>query len=170
MEGVDGEAEFLTEAAEVGDVGFGVVAEAEGFAFVDFYGVECVGQDRLGEVVGGPEAEVGVEGKDEDEVEAGGGEEGQLFGEWGDEGKAWAVVKDVGGVGVEGDGGGADRFPGCGAEFFGAGDDRGDDGAVAAVDAVEVADGDDGGAGEGFEFSEGAGYLQSFRIQGSDVG
>ena len=50
-------------------------------------------------------------------------------------------VEDVSGVGIEGDGYGF-----C-VEGAGAVEDRGDDGAVAAVDAVEVADGDDGGGG-----------------------
>ena len=43
----------------------GVVAEAEVFAFVDFDGVERVAEDCVGELAGGPVAELVGEGKDE---------------------------------------------------------------------------------------------------------
>ena len=69
-------------------------------------------------------------------------------------------MEDVGRVGVEGDGGGTD------AQFLGAGDDGGDDRAMATVDAVEVADGNDGGSGKRFEFGERAGYEQGFKSRG----
>ncbi len=126
----------------------GVVAEAEVFSLVDLGDVEGVAEDGLGEVVGGGVAEGVGEGEDEGGVEAGGGEEFELAGEWGDEGEGLSGAEDVGGVGVEGDGEGA------AAEEARAGDDLGDDGLVAEVDAVEVADGGDGGGLWGRDFCE----------------
>ena len=108
-------------------------------------------------------AKIVGEGQDEDEVEASGGEKVELFGDGGDEGEAGIGAKDVGGVGVEGD------SDGTGVQGFRAVEDGGDDHAVAAVDAVEVANGDDGGAGEGREFGDGAGDLQALEVLRGDV-
>jgi hypothetical protein len=104
--GVDGDAEVegAAEFGEGGDVGLGVVAEAEVFALVDLGDVEGVAQDGLREVVGGGVAESFGEGQDEGGVEAGGGEEFELAWERGDEGEGLRGAEDAGGVGVEGDG------------------------------------------------------------------
>ena len=72
----------------------------------------------------------------------------RVFGEWGDEGEGGFGAEDAGGVGIEGDGEGL-----C-AEGAGAGDDLGDDPLVAAMHAVEVADGGDGGAEVGGDLGE----------------
>ncbi len=69
-------------------------------------------------------------------------------GERGDEGEAGFGAEDARGVGIEGDG------EGVGAEGAGAGDDLGDDPLVAAMHAVEVADGGDGGAEVGGDVGE----------------
>ena len=92
--------------------------------------------------------EFGGEGQDEQGVDAGGGEELEFFGEWGDERLARLGAEDPRGMRVEGDG------DGPGAEGAGAGDDLGDDPLVAAMDAVEVADGGDGGAEAGRDLRE----------------
>lgn len=151
--GADGEAEVLAKLGEAGDVGFGLMTEAESFAFVDFDGMEGVAQDGLGEVAGRPTAEVVGEGKDEDEVETGSGEELQLFSQRRDERKARGGVEDVRGVGIEGDG------YGLGVEGEGALQHGLDDHTVATVNAVKVADGDDRAAGVRAEFDERTGNL-----------
>ncbi len=94
------------------------------------------------------ESSVG-EGKDEDGVDAGGFEEFELLRMRGVmSGQAGVGAEDSRGMGIEGDGDGGL------VEFAGAGDDLGDDPLVAAMDAVEVADGGDGGAEVGGEIGE----------------
>ena len=93
------------------------------------------------------------EWQDEDGVEAGRGEQIEFFGERGDEGKGGFGAQDAGGMGFEGDG---DGF--C-AESAGTGDDLFDDRKVTAMDAIEVADGGDGGAEVRPGFGEMAKYL-----------
>ena len=73
--GADGEVQVAAEGSKVADVGLGIVAEAEGLAFVDFSGLEGGGKDTLCKIVGGPLAERVVEGEDEGEVDSGLGEE-----------------------------------------------------------------------------------------------
>ena len=53
----DGEAEFAAERGEAVDVGFGAVAEAEIFAFVDFDRVEASWRMLRGELAGGASGE-----------------------------------------------------------------------------------------------------------------
>ena len=84
----DGEAEFAAEGFEAVDACFGLVAEAEVFAFVQLGDVEGLLEDVGGEVARGGAGELGGEGQDEEGVDAGGGEEFELFGERGDEGLA----------------------------------------------------------------------------------
>src|ERR1700722_14208386 len=124
------------------------MAEAEGLAFVHFDGVEAVVQDGLCELSGAPETEL-VKRKDDDEVEAGFREESELMRERRDEREALGGEEDVGGMGVEGDG---NRPNAKRASTIKHG---GEDHAMAAVYAVEVADGDNrGGAGESIEIVE----------------
>ena len=124
------------------------MAEAEVFAFVDLGGVDGVAEDGGGEIARGHVAEGFGEGEDEGGVEASGGEEFELAGEWGEERVRVVRAEDSGGVGVEGDG------QGLAGEGAGAGDDFGDDGAMAEVDAVEVADSGDDRGGRGGEIGE----------------
>ena len=154
--GLDGEAEFLAEDFEAVDAGFSLVAEAEVFALVDLADAAAFAEDLLGELAGGEAGEFGCEGEQEGGVDAGLGEEVEFLGGGGDEGVGGVGAEDADGVGVEGDGEG---FEGLSLlrKRAGAGEDLVDDPAVAAVDAVEVADGGDDGAegggdcGEGFE-------------------
>ena len=133
---MDGEVEVVAEEGQIVDAGLGVVAEAEGFSFVHFDGVETIAQDGFSKLRGAPETKL-VEREDDDEVNAGLSEECELLCERRDERKMAVRKKDVCGMRVEGDGDGA------GASLACAGDNFGDDGLVAAVDPVEVADGDD---------------------------
>ncbi len=154
--GADGEVEVAAEVGEAIDICRCGVAEAEVFAFVNFDGVEGVAEVVGGEGAGRLGGEIGREWDDKGGVEAGGGEELELLREWGDEADGDFGAEDADGVGVEGDGDGLYVLSGRDAEFAGAGDDVVDDEAVAAVHAVEVADGEDGGGGVGGEVVEGA--------------
>jgi len=134
------ESKFAAEGFEVVDVAFGVMAEAEVFSLVEFDDVEAALEDFGGKVAGGHPGEVFGEGKDDDGVEAGGGKEIEFFGERGDEGEGGFGAKDVGGVWFEGN-----RYR-WDAKFAGACDDLFDDPLMAAMHAIEVADGGYGGA------------------------
>ena len=126
---------------------------------MDLDRAERVAKDLLRELAGGEGAEILGKGEDEGEVNAGFGEELKFARERGDEwgaGGAFASVEHVGGVGVEGD------YDGAGVQDLGPGSDLRDDGLVADVDAVKVADRDNGGlvgAGQGGELGEGVGDL-----------
>jgi hypothetical protein len=91
--------------------------------------------------------ELGGGGKDEDLVGPGLVEEANLDVARGEAEGGGLGLEDDGGVGVEGDG---DDGASC-AALAGCGDE----GAVAPVNAVEVADGDGGPGGAGGERSEG---------------
>ena len=156
----DGEAEFGAEGGEGVDAAFGLVAEAEVFAFVELGDVEGLLEDFGGEGAGGGAGELGGEGEDEDGIDAGGGEELDLAMQGGDEGLGGFGAEDAYGVGVEGDGDGTD------AERAGSGDYFGDDPAVAGVDAIEVADGGYGGAEGGGDFGEGVEDFHSGDLEG----
>jgi len=157
---VDSKSEIFPQAFEAGNVCLSIVAEAEGLAFVDLESVQAIGEDALCELLGAPEAEVGVEGKNEREVEASLGEESEFFGQRGDEREPGTIVQDVGRVRIKSDcyGPCVDRF--CPV------DDRGDHHAVTAVYAVKIADCDDRWRDAGGEFGNGASDLQGFSIQG----
>ncbi len=101
--------------------------------------------ETRGELLAGS-AELAV--ADERGVDAGGGEETKLFGQRRDQGESELRAQDAGRVGIEGDGERAD------AERLGASDDFGDHPAVAAMDAVEVADGGHDGAERGGKLGE----------------
>lgn len=75
----DFEVQLMTKSFEAFDVGFGLVTEAEVFAFVKLGDVEGLLEDFGGEGAGGLAREVGGEGKDEESVEAGGFEERELL-------------------------------------------------------------------------------------------
>ena len=97
----------------------------------------------LDEVLGFDLGQLRGEGDGGHGVEAGGEEVVEAILEAGQVGNLHVGVDDLTGVGVEGDGGGG--------EVVGAGglDHAAKEGAVAAVDAVEDADGEGGGAADG---------------------
>ena len=105
MAGVDREVKVAADLSEVGERGLSAVAEAEGFAFVYFDGVEAFVQDSVGELCGAPEAKV-VEWKDNGEVDAGFCEERELVRERRDEWEMLFGEEDVRRMRVEG---GCDR-------------------------------------------------------------
>ena len=144
----NGAAEVGAEGLEGVDAGLGAVAEAEVFTLVEFDDVELAVEEIVGELAGAHAGEVAVEGQDDDVVDAGAGEEVEFVLEGGDEGGAGAGADGAGGVGVEGD---DERAEAKGA---GATEDVADDPAMAAMDAVEVADGGDGGRERGRELVE----------------
>ena len=146
--GADGEAEFMAELGETVSTGFSLVTEAEVFALVDFDDVGGVTEDVRGELASGEMREGEIEGENEGSVNAGGGEETEFLFERSDESEIGLLAEDAGGVRVKGDGEGGY------AERFSASDDLGDDPLMAAVDAVEVPDGGDGGAEAGRELGE----------------
>lgn len=144
----DGAAEVGAEGLEGVDAGLGAVAEAEVFALVKFDDVELAVEEVVSELAGAHAGEIAVEGQDDDVVDASGGEEVKFVLEGGDEGGAGAGADGAGGVGVEGDDERAE------AEGAGAAEDVADDPAMAAMDAIEVADGGDGGREGGRELVE----------------
>ncbi len=141
--GDDGEAdaEGFGALGEVGDVAAAAVAEGEIGAAGEMGGADASVEDIVEEGFGGEEGELAVEG---DLVEGLDAQCGQGVGALGGEGEAEGRIfgaEEFAGVGLEGEDGEAGAGPGGvgGAEKVG----------MAAVDAVEIAEGD-GGAAEGF--------------------
>lgn len=133
---MDREAEIAADSGEVREVGGSAVTEAEGFAFMDLDSVEAVMEYAPGELRGSPEMEF-VEGKNEDEVDTGFSEERELVRQRRDERKMSIREEDVCGMRIEGD------CDGTNAECASAFDDGGEDHAVSAMHAIEVANSDD---------------------------
>ena len=138
---MDGEAELLAEGAELVHAGLSTKAEAEVVALMHLDGAQAVEQHVAREGFGALLGEFRGEGNDHSGVDAGGGEQIETFGERGrDEAWARAGTQQMRGMRLEGDGDGAGVKRAC------AFNDPRQQKTMAKVNAVVVADAEDGGA------------------------
>jgi len=146
---VDGEAEAGAKLAQFSDACPGVMTEVEVAAFMQAANAKNIYEYPADKLLRGQDGERCVKGQDDDSVNAGGGEQLHSAGHGREQfGRAGGAKKPLR-VGIEGDGYGAD------SEGPGFGHHRGEDFLVAEVDAVEVADGGDGGAETGGNLRDG---------------
>src|ERR1700761_4313061 len=132
------EAKFAAQSFEAVDACFGLIAEAEVFAFVQLGDVQGLLEDFCGEGARGHVGEFGGEGNDQDCVDACFCEQLQFLRKRCDERLNRFGPYYSRRVGIEGDGDGWDVQGAC------LGYDFGDNPLMSVVDTVEVADGGDG--------------------------
>ena len=99
-----GEAKIAAEVVQARDISLRIVAEAEGFAFMQLDRMQPVAQDDLCEAARGPLTQLIGEGKDQRQVESAGGEQFELDGKWSDQRKASAAVQHMRRMRIEGNG------------------------------------------------------------------
>jgi hypothetical protein len=114
--------------------------------FVDLASFEFLAEDFFGELVWAEQGEIAAKWEQEDSVNAGGFHEAEFLRRGREQLEAGVGAQNPNGVWVEGD---SDRFR---VPLPGTLNDVAEDGLMGAMDAVEIADTDDGGA-------EAGGYL-----------
>ncbi len=145
---VHGEAVLCAEGYEFGDSGLGAVTEAEVGAFVEAADAKGIDENGADEVVRGEAGQGGIERKHESRLDSGGGEQTQALANRREQQRCVVRAQVVIRVGVEGESHGAT------AESARLSEGRGKNLLMAAVDAVEVADGDNGRAEAGRHLGE----------------
>src|SRR5882757_5672961 len=136
----DGEAMACAQFAEQSYVAGLFVAEVKIFAHQDGADVQAAHQNLLDELFGGKAREIEGEGEDDGGLQAYGAEPVHALGIGGEAERSGFRAKDSARGWIESEGGGDV------ASFRGVLDGGADDGLMAEVDAVEIADGEDAAA------------------------
>src|SRR5712672_67596 len=139
----DGKAVARAQFAEQSYVAGLLVAEVKIFAYQDGAHVQAADQNLLDELFGGEAREIECEGKNDGGLQAYGAEPVHALRIGGEAERSGFRAQDSARGGIEGQGGGDV------ASFRGVLDGGADDGLMAEVDAVEIADGEDAAAAGG---------------------